>query len=206
MPNESARFRSRLIFQAGLPDPEKLGEYPVLIHDRVLAEKVPGFRSWSKRFPLRFAVTAGEELKSLASFSRFIEVLIGKTARIPSNRLTIVAAGGGSVGDFAGFVASVFKRGVELVHIPSTWLAALDSAHGGKTALNVGGAKNQIGTFHPASRIYLVRRLLSAQSAARMHDAFAELAKIGLIDGRPWFDAMMRARLEGEALLWKFLP
>ena len=68
--------------------------------------------------------------------------------------MSIAVLGGGSVGDFGGFVASIFKRGVRLVQIPSTWLAAIDSAHGGKTALNVEGVKNQIGTFYPAEKIY----------------------------------------------------
>ncbi len=204
------KARSQLLYRTRFPRPSEFGPFAVLIYDRVLLKKVPGFRAWVKKFPVAFAVTAGESLKSLTSFEEFIARLVDKTAAFPVSSLTIVGAGGGSVGDFAGFVASVFKRGVALVHLPTTWLAALDSAHGGKTALNVGGAKNQIGTFYPASRVYLVREALIAQPEARTREAFGELAKIALIDGegpgRAWVRRLERSRLRGGALLWKFLP
>jgi 3-dehydroquinate synthetase len=77
---------------------------------------------------------------------------------------------------------------VDLVQIPSTWLSAIDSAHGGKTALNIGGVKNQIGTFHPAKEIHLARPLLFSQGQERARDAFGELAKIAII-------AMIAARI-----------
>src|SRR5947209_3289382 len=115
---------SKVFYRDILPKASELGKHPVLLYDRVLARKVPGFASWSRRFPVRFEVRAGEELKSLGSFSEFILKLVDRTAELPVGSLCIVAVGGGSVGDFAGFVASVFKRGVELVHIPSTWLSA----------------------------------------------------------------------------------
>ncbi|MBO9667261.1 MAG: hypothetical protein J7501_10665, partial [Bdellovibrio sp.] len=122
-----------------------------------------------------------------------------------ARKLTIVVAGGGSVGDFGGFVASILKRGVRLVHIPSTWLAAIDSAHGGKTALNVGGAKNQIGTFYPASQIVLVRSVLMAQPEARTFEAFGELVKIALIEGGTLWSSLAKERNVSAALLWKHL-
>lgn len=207
----ATRFaRSEVLYLTRLPRSSELGAHPILVHDQVLSRKVAGFRAWRAGFPIRFEVEAGEKLKSLESFSRFAGELVDRTARIPASSISIVAAGGGSVGDFAGFVASVFKRGVDLIHIPSTWLSALDSSHGGKTALNVGGAKNQIGTFHPASRIYLVKPLLLAQPEERAREAFGELAKIALIDGGSWVDSLMtgkaRVRSGGGRLLWKYLP
>lgn len=202
--------RPEILYRSRLPRISELGPHPVLVFDRVLARGVPGFRAWKSGFPLSFEVRAGEQLKSLASFSRFVEDLVERTDRLPTGSMTIVAAGGGSVGDFTGFIASVFRRGVELIQLPSTWLSALDSSHGGKTALNVGGAKNQIGTFHPASRIYLIKPLLLAQPEERARDAFGELAKIALIDGRSWVKCLMALKAppgdHGGRLIWKCLP
>ena len=110
-------------------------------------------------FPQRYGVCAGEDLKDLAAFPKHVEHLLEIAAPLPQSRLSVVALGGGSVGDFAGFFASVFKRGVPLQQIPSTWLAAIDSAHGGKNALNVGRAKIR---SEPSS----LRRMSGSQSGA----------------------------------------
>ncbi|MNS95867.1 3-dehydroquinate synthase [compost metagenome] len=114
--------------------------------------------------------------------------------------------GGGSVGDFGGFVASIFKRGVRLVHIPSTWLAAIDSAHGGKTGLNVGGMKNQIGTFYPAAETWIVKSLLITQPEARAFEAYSELLKIALIGGGSFWNKLSREKHVDGELIWAFLP
>ena len=89
----------------------------------------------------------------------------------------------GTVGDFAGFLASILKRGVPLIHIPTTLLAAMDSAHGGKTALNVREFKNQVGTFYPAHGILLVRSLFEELPAMQIRSAIGEMAKMALIEG-----------------------
>ncbi|MFN8944144.1 MAG: hypothetical protein ACK5WZ_05930 [Pseudobdellovibrionaceae bacterium] len=91
-----------------------------------------------KKFPNRFAVQSGEATKSLESLSHFLmELSLKKIDAISKNDLSFVAMGGGSIGDFAGFVASIYKRGCPLIQIPTTWLAAIDSSHGGKNALNL---------------------------------------------------------------------
>ncbi len=174
----------------------------ILIYDSVLEKK---FAAEIATFPHRFAVHSGEKLKSIESFAAFCERLNKASLDLPARQMTVVAMGGGSVGDFAGFFASVYKRGVRLVHVPSTWLAAIDSAHGGKTALNVAGVKNQIGTFYPADTVCLVKPLLDSSGDDRVVDAMGELAKIALIAGGAWVHRLETSRLEGRALLWKFL-
>ena len=156
-------------------------------------------------FPVRFGVESGETLKSIESFSGFCERVSRSGFDLPTRQMTVLAVGGGSVGDFAGFFASVYKRGVRLVHLPTTWLAAIDSAHGGKTALNIGGAKNQIGTFYPAASTALVKSILQTQGDDRITDAMGELGKIALIDGGTWVEKLESSPLEGADLLWKFL-
>lgn len=196
---------TRLTFHSTLGSLRFEPDFSVVVYDTKL-EKVSGeFRRWVRRFPRRMPVRAGEGLKDLARFPSHMKSFAAVAGDVPARRLEIVAIGGGSVGDFAGFVASVYKRGVNLVHVPSTWLAAVDSGHGGKTALNVGGAKNQIGTFHPAREVALVKSLLFSQPSDRAEEAMGELAKIALIDGGRWVKALLASRLEGSALLWKFL-
>src|SRR5688500_15412102 len=80
---------------------------------------------------------------------RTLADIVGELARRNVNRGTpIIALGGGSVGDVAGLAASLFKRGCPILHVPTTLLAQADSAVGGKTAIDAGGQKNLVGTFH----------------------------------------------------------
>lgn len=161
-------------------------KHTIVIVDRKLVGSGPAARvvsPWLRRFNAVFAVTAGEELKSLRSFSKLAERIHTAVGSEASRDWTVLAIGGGSVGDAAGFFAATYKRGLGLVHIPSTWLAALDSAHGGKNALNLSGAKNQIGTVHMPSDVIVVRSLLESQPPARALEAWGELAKTAILAG-----------------------
>ena len=195
-----AFHKPKLIYVESLPHPESFGEGALLIHDRLLLDRVPHFKEWVKGFQTSLSVDAGERLKDLAFFPERMEQLLREASKLPNGCQRIIAAGGGSVGDFSGFVASILKRGVPIQHIPSTWLAAIDSAHGGKNALNAGGVKNQVGTFHFPEAVYLIRSLLQAQGGEREADAAGELAKIALIDGGAW-----TKKIEGPRSLWSSL-
>lgn len=119
-------------------------------------------------------VEAGEKLKSLAR----VEELAAEVLDIRSTRpLTLVAVGGGSVGDAIGFLASILWRGVGLWHVPTTLLAMVDSAHGGKTAVNLGGRKNQLGTFYPAQKVILCESILRHLPLALREEGLVELLK-----------------------------
>lgn len=198
--------KPELIFVSDLPDPKKFGPNALLIFDQILLSRLKEFKRWVKNFPASYPVQAGENLKDLAQFPKHMTKILHLADQLSTQDLTIVVAGGGSVGDFGGFVASILKRGVNLVQIPTTWLSAIDSAHGGKTALNVGGVKNQIGTFYSAKQVFLVRSALSAQGKEQAQDAFGELAKIAIIDNnRVWKNLSKSQEKEGE-LIWKYLP
>jgi len=158
---------------------------------------------------LLYPVSAGERLKDLVSFPQHVQHILELTKNISPKHLNIVALGGGSVLDFAGFVASVLKRGVNFISIPSTWLAAVDAAHGGKTALNVGGVKNQVGTFYPASDIYIVKKVLDELPLQQAKEGFVEMLKMALLSGGEWAENLLQQALEGtplQDLLWNFLP
>jgi 3-dehydroquinate synthase len=180
----------------------------IVIYDRKLLGHVPGFRQWLLQFPYVFAVRSGESLKSVEAFNGFLSKVHRKVGGQANPSWTVLAIGGGSVGDFAGFFASVYKRGLKLVHLPTTWLAAIDSSHGGKTGLNFQGAKNQIGTFYPAEATVMVRSVLMALPQKQLVDALGELLKIAIIDGSPWVKKMRLDRRSTSSLareVWKHL-
>ncbi|KYG66297.1 hypothetical protein AZI86_04370 [Bdellovibrio bacteriovorus] len=198
--------KNQLLFIQDFPKPQDLGEERVLIYDQVLIKKSLSFKKWQSQFDKKYAVTAGESLKAVEHFPKHISKIIDLCQNTSSRKLTLVVVGGGSVGDFGGFVASILKRGVGLMHIPSTWLSALDSAHGGKTALNVGKAKNQIGTFYPAGKTILVKSLLMSQPESRAFEGFGELLKIAWLQGGTlWKDLSSEKEVDGN-MLWRYLP
>lgn len=178
-------------------------DHSLLIYDQKLKNKYSAFIN---KFPYQYSVRSGEELKNIDSFPNHIKKISKLTEKIPNKKMIFISFGGGSVGDFVGFIASVYKRGVRLVHIPSTWLAAIDSSHGGKTALNVENVKNQIGTFYPAEGIYLCHEVLSKLPLDRVYEAYGELLKISLIEGGQLWKKIKATKELSSELLWKNLP
>ena len=195
-----------LLFSSEFPDFSNQKDRELfVIYDRYLERISTGFRSWVKSFPHRYGVESGETLKEVEAFPAHFKAMATRCEYLSPRQMTVVVIGGGSVGDFGGFFASVYKRGVDLIHIPTTWLAAIDSSHGGKTALNNGRVKNQLGTFYPARQVILSQKLLCLQPEERVQDAFGELAKIAIIDGGAWTEKLRATRLRGAELLLKFL-
>lgn len=174
----------------------------LLIYDQHLSQ-FSAFKNWSKKFSAEYAVQAGEDLKDLRHFSKHIEKIVKKIEPIPNRHLTIVVAGGGSIGDFGGFVASILKRGVRLVMVPTTWLAAVDSAHGGKNGLNSNGAKNQVGTIYEPDEVHLVYLFLKQQPLERVREAGGEVLKISLLAG---IDQKKFLSFSTSKDLWRILP
>lgn len=198
-------MKSKLIFTKKFPNPPTLADHPVLIFDQFLLKNA-ATKTWIESFPHRLGVKAGEELKQLKPFEKHFISILKLIEKTKTKNITLIALGGGSLGDFSGFMASVFKRGVPLVHIPSTWLAAIDSSHGGKTALNVGGYKNQMGTFYPADKIYLIKSLLLTQPQERVKDAMGEVLKTILLEGGNLWKKTSNLSSFNEDTLWKILP
>lgn len=93
---------------------------------------------------------------------------------------TVVAVGGGSIGDTVGFAASVYKRGVRLLHVPTTLLAQIDSSIGGKTAVDLDGVKNAIGTFYQADTLIDVDFLSTLDKTQRLN-GYGELLKYRML-------------------------
>lgn len=93
----------------------------------------------------------------------------------------LLCLGGGMVTDLGGFAASTFKRGINYINIPTTLLAMVDAAVGGKTAINFNGLKNEIGVFQPAFRVLIETEFLRTLDAHNLFSGYAEMLKHGLI-------------------------
>lgn len=193
-------------YQNYFPNPKFIGLNSIVIVDKKLLS-IPSLNTWLQSFNRVYAVRAGESLKSIDNFCAHMEKILDLCSGLGKGEIQIVSVGGGSVGDFSGFVASVLKRGVGLVHMPSTWLAAIDSCHGGKTALNVGNYKNQIGSFYSANKIFLVKELLFSQPIERAIESSGEVLKTAWLAGGELFDKVYSFKNPPTHLqLWKILP
>jgi len=204
--------RTRVDFLEKLPGPariaEALGFKPgktLVIYDKRLRRRAD-VKAWLGDFPLTYAVEGGEKLKDALDFPAHLKKITRVLGTFSPRTSAVVALGGGSVGDFAAFTASVLKRGVPLVHVPSTLLAALDSAHGGKTALNLGGVKNQVGSFYPADAVLIARPLFKDLPATQLRSAAGELAKMAILTGGPLFDEVRAGLTVDLDAIWRFLP
>ena len=129
----------------------------------------------------------GERFKHLGTVGRIYDALIRAQA---DRGCAIVAIGGGTVGDIAGFAAATFLRGVPVVHIPTTLLAQVDSAIGGKVGVNHAMGKNLIGAFHQPAAVIVDPSLLKTLPRREFRAGLYEVVKYGVIASRPLFDAV----------------
>ncbi len=132
----------------------------------------------------RVIVPAGEGAKSFRIFEQACEQVIA--ARIERGDL-ILALGGGVIGDLAGFVASVVRRGLDYVQVPTTLLAQVDSSVGGKTAINSAHGKNLIGAFHQPVLVVADTATLDTLPAREFRAGYAEVVKYGLLGDAAFF-------------------
>ena len=141
--------------------------------------------------PRIFTVPAGESSKSFACFQQIIDWLVGQHAERSE---PLVALGGGVVGDLVGFVASCYQRGVPLVQFPTTLLAQVDSAIGGKTGINHALGKNLIGAFYQPQLIFVDPAVLLTLPDRAYREGWAEIVKYGVILDAELF-SMLEERL-----------
>lgn len=103
----------------------------------------------------------------------------------------MVNLGGGMVTDLGGFAASTFKRGIPYINIPTTLLSMVDASVGGKTGINFGGLKNEIGVFCPARTVIISSRFLASLDSKNLCSGYAEMLKHGLISTRRHWDELV---------------
>ncbi len=146
----------------------------------------------------RVTVPVGEGSKSFRVFEQVCEAVIA--ARIERGDL-VIALGGGVIGDLAGFAASVVRRGLDYVQVPTTLLAQVDSSVGGKTAINSAHGKNLIGTFHQPILVIADTAALDTLPERQFRAGYAEVVKYGLIGDAgffSWLEANWREVFAGN--------
>jgi 3-dehydroquinate synthase len=138
-------------------------------------------------------VPDGEEAKQWD----MVEILLGKLMEAEFDRnSTLIAFGGGSVGDLVGFVAAIYMRGIRIVQIPTTFLAMVDSSIGGKTAVNHPLGKNLVGSFHQPIKVIVDPNLLRTLPDREIKSGFAEVIKYGVIS-----DPLLFELLESKSII-----
>lgn len=145
-----------------------------------LIEKLGNFPAY-RQAPV-ITIPAGDENKNLASLTHIWEQLqtLGAT-----RKSLIVNIGGGMITDIGGFAASTFKRGLRFINLPTTILAAVDAAAGGKTGINFGGLKNEIGCFRNAERVIVSDIFYSSLPTSERLSGYGEMLKHALLCGEP---------------------
>jgi 3-dehydroquinate synthase len=127
----------------------------------------------------------GEQYKTMASIETIIDLLLTNRH---DRRTTVIALGGGVIGDVAGFAASIYQRGVNFLQIPTTLLAQVDSSVGGKTGVNHPLGKNMIGAFYQPRCVIADIDTFNTLPARELSAGLAEVTKYGLIHDREFFD------------------
>ena len=147
----------------------------------------------------RIVVGEGEASKSYGVLQEVSEGLIA--AKIERNDL-VVALGGGVIGDLAGFAASIVRRGIDFVQVPTSLLAQVDSSVGGKTGINSPHGKNLVGAFHQPVLVIADTAVLDTLSPRQFRAGYAEVAKYGVLgdlDFFNWLDANHAGIFAGSA-------
>jgi 3-dehydroquinate synthase len=142
---------------------------------------------------LDIVVGEGEASKTYAVFEKVCEALIA--GRIERNDL-LIALGGGVIGDLGGFAASVLRRGVDFVQVPTTLLAQVDSSVGGKTGINSPQGKNLIGSFHQPALVVADTATLDTLPPRQFRAGYAEIVKYGLLGDAEFFSWLEASRAD----------
>jgi 3-dehydroquinate synthase len=153
--------------------------------------KLHGARLTRAGFSDPILVPDGERYKTLHTVSRVYDAL----ARAEADRAsTVVTFGGGVIGDMAGFAAASYLRGVPLVHVPTTLLAQVDSALGGKVGVNLTHGKNLVGAFHQPHAVVIDPSVLETLPRREFRAGLYEVVKYGITSSPSLFDQVGRER------------
>ena len=132
-----------------------------------------------------FTIPSGEQHKTRETWARLTDEMLAKGFGRDS---TVVALGGGVVGDIAGFVAATYMRGVPVVQVPTTLLAMVDASVGGKTGVDTPVGKNLVGAFHQPAAVLIDPMVLETLPAEHLRAGFAEIVKHGVVADAEYFD------------------
>ncbi len=187
----------------------KAGNYVVITDNCVGSLYGQKFQSRLKDAGLNVHIIefpAGEASKNINT----VLDIAGKLLKLEADRETcLIALGGGVVGDIAGFVASIFMRGVPYIQIPTTLIAQVDSSIGGKTGVDLPHGKNLLGTFYQPCAVFVDLSFLETLPEKEFNNGLAEIIKYGAIDDEKMFHALERnieaIKLKDSKLMLNFV-
>lgn len=168
------------------------GSKVVVVADSNIAKFHPAWSSGVFGDAARLELAGGEATKSLSVLGSVLEFFAEQKL---DRRSVVVAMGGGVLGDLAGFAASIYLRGLEVVQIPTTLLAMVDSAVGGKTGINLAAGKNLVGTFHQPTAVFVSTGFLGTLPQREFAAGVAEILKCGLLGDRTLFESLAASPL-----------
>lgn len=203
-----------VFFTEHLPEPKKVLAYVKTNPQQALVlcdkrfKNHPPLDQWRKNPNMDFYyVNSGETSKSLEHLPRHIEKILSLDRGFKKNSFLFISFGGGSLNDLTGFLASIYKRGREVIHFPTTWLSALDSAHGGKTAINFQNTKNVIGSWLFPKAVFIVKDFLRENPPHLKQEAFGEILKMAWLEGGVFYNKLKRLSLnQKKAFACQNLP
>lgn len=176
----------------------------LLIWDATVVRENPSLQSSLSSHSRSIEIEDPEGFKSFESLSQNWKIILEELSEMETPH--IVAIGGGALSDGVGTLASLWKRGCSWSIVPTTWLSAIDAAHGGKTALNFMG-KNQLGSFHPPQNIFIDTKCMESLPEIEAWHAVGELHKTALLSpshlNAYWTDLEATKDLDAVALLRK---
>jgi 3-dehydroquinate synthase len=143
-------------------------------------------------------IPSGEQHKNLETFSKIIEQLSENNA---DRKSLLINLGGGVICDMGGFAAACYKRGIDFVNFPTTLLAMVDAAHGGKTGIDFENFKNQIGVFAPAKTVITDVVFLMTLPQREILSGFAEMIKMALITSVDFWNEIKKVNFENLQIL-----
>lgn len=153
--------------------------------DRAQSDDVLNALSAYPAETLKYTIQPGEQSKNLGQVKDIYKVLMDKRL---DRDCTLIALGGGVVGDITGFVASTFLRGINFVQVPTTLLAQADSSVGGKVGVDFEGNKNMIGSFYQPKFVYINVNSIRTLPDRELRNGLAETIKHGLILDKDFFE------------------
>ena len=140
-------------------------------------------------------VETGEGSKSLTVFGQLLQTMLEHDF---SRKDCVVAVGGGVVGDLSGFAASAYMRGIDFYNIPTTLLSQIDSSIGGKTAINLGGVKNIVGSFYQPKKVLVDPDLLKTLPPRQIANGMSEAIKMSLTSDKELFELFETQDIESN--------
>lgn len=143
-------------------------------------------------------IESGEESKSLEFAASVLQTLVDEKA---GRKALFINLGGGVVSDLGGFVASIYKRGIDFINIPTSLLAMADASVGGKTGIDFSGIKNIVGTFAQPKAVFAHPSFLSTLSNRHYKNGLAEVYKIALVSSKAFWRQLAAHPLGTEQLI-----